>query len=66
MTRVVVIGDATLDVTVAPAEPMRHGGDVAAAIRLAPGGQGANVAVRLARRAVTWISSAAWPRIRPP
>ena len=52
MTRVVVIGDATLDVTVAPAEPMRHGGDVAAAIRLAPGGQGANVAVRLARRAV--------------
>jgi ribokinase len=52
VTRVVVIGDATLDVTVAPTEAMRHGGDVAAAIRLAPGGQGANVAVRLARRGV--------------
>ena len=52
MSRIVVIGDATLDVTVASDEPMRHGGDVPATIHLAPGGQGANVAVRLARRGV--------------
>jgi ribokinase len=44
-----VIGDATVDVTVAPSRPMRRGGDVTAVIRLGPGGQGANVAVRLAR-----------------
>jgi ribokinase len=47
---VVVIGDALLDVSVAPEVPMRRGGDVPAATRLGPGGQGANVAVRLARR----------------
>lgn len=52
MRRVVVIGDSTLDVTVAPTEPMRRGRDVTATIRVAPGGQGANVAVRLARRGV--------------
>jgi sugar/nucleoside kinase (ribokinase family) len=46
----VVVGDATLDVTVAPSRPARFGGDVEAVIRLGPGGQGANVAVRLARR----------------
>jgi sugar/nucleoside kinase (ribokinase family) len=50
VTAVLVVGDAILDVTVAPSRPMRPGGDVAAAIRLGPGGQGANVAVRLARR----------------
>lgn len=50
MRRFLVIGDATLDVAVAPTRPMRHDGDVPAAIRLTPGGQGANVAVRLARR----------------
>lgn len=50
MTRYLVVGDATLDVTVAPSRPVRRGGDVAAVIRLGPGGQGANVAVRLARR----------------
>lgn len=48
-TRFVVLGDAALDVTVAPSRPPRDGGDVPAVIRLAPGGQGANVAVRLAR-----------------
>ena len=49
---VAVVGDAVLDVHVAPAEPLRPGGDVPAAISLEPGGQGANVAVRLARRGV--------------
>jgi ribokinase len=48
--RYLVVGDATLDVTVAPSRPVRRGGDVTAVIRLGPGGQGANVAVRLARR----------------
>ncbi|MDQ2853404.1 MAG: carbohydrate kinase family protein [Chloroflexota bacterium] len=47
--RVTVIGDCTLDVTVRPATPPRAGGDVPARIALSPGGQGANVAVRLAR-----------------
>jgi ribokinase len=47
---VAVIGDSTLDVTVRPSEPLRPGGDVAARILVSPGGQGANVAVRLARR----------------
>jgi sugar/nucleoside kinase (ribokinase family) len=56
--RFTVIGDATLDVTVAPSRPMRMGGDAPAVIRLGPGGQGANVAVRLARRgaAVTLVA----------
>lgn len=47
---VLVVGDALLDVQVVPSEPMRPGGDVPAAIRLGPGGQGANVAVRLRRQ----------------
>ena len=47
--RVSVIGDSTLDVMVRPAEQPRAGGDVAAHIALSPGGQAANVAVRLAR-----------------
>jgi sugar/nucleoside kinase (ribokinase family) len=46
---IAVIGDATLDVTARPAESPRVGGDVPAQISLSPGGQGANVAVRLAR-----------------
>lgn len=46
---IAVIGDATLDVTARPAEAPRIGGDVPAQISLSPGGQGANVAVRLAR-----------------
>lgn len=48
-TRCVVVGDATMDVTVrGPDTPA--GSDQAAAITLGPGGQGANMAVRLARR----------------
>lgn len=49
---VAVVGDTTLDVTVRPDEPPRSGGDVPASIAIAPGGQGANVAVRLARAGV--------------
>lgn len=47
-----VIGDAVLDVAVAPEVEPRPGGDVPAAVGAAPGGQGANIAVRLARRGV--------------
>ena len=50
MNGVVILGDALLDIVVAPAEPVVAGGDVPATIRIGPGGQGANVAVRLARR----------------
>ncbi len=46
---ITVIGDSTLDVTVRAAGPPRAGGDVPARISISPGGQGANVAVRLAR-----------------
>ena len=49
-TAITVVGDALLDVHVVPARPPRPGGDVPAEIRLEPGGQGANVAVRLGRR----------------
>ena len=54
MTRpaVVVVGDATLDVHVTPAVPLAAGSDVPAEVRLGPGGQGANLAVRLARQGV--------------
>jgi sugar/nucleoside kinase (ribokinase family) len=47
---IAVIGDCLLDISVRPSGPMRPGADAPAAIRLSPGGQGANVAVRLARR----------------
>jgi ribokinase len=47
---ILVIGDALLDVAVAPGTEPRSGGDVRASVRIAAGGQGANVAVRLARR----------------
>ena len=50
---VAVVGDALLDVMLEPAERIRPGGDVPAAVRVGPGGQGANVAVRLARRGAT-------------
>jgi len=50
--RVVVLGDAALDVTVVPSSSLLPGGDVPATIRLGVGGQAANVAVRLARRDV--------------
>lgn len=49
---VLVVGDSLLEVTVAPSEPMRPGADAPACISLGPGGQGANVAVRLARHGV--------------
>ena len=49
---VVVIGDALLDVTVHPAAPIRVGADAPAAVHIGCGGQGANLAVRLARRGV--------------
>lgn len=49
-TRFVVIGDATLDVTVRTPGSPAAGSDRAAQITLGPGGQGANLAVRLARR----------------
>jgi sugar/nucleoside kinase (ribokinase family) len=47
---IAVLGDCLLDVSVRPDGPMRAGGDTPARIRIGPGGQGANVAVRLARR----------------
>lgn len=47
-----VVGDATLDVTARPSEPPRPGSDVPARITLSPGGQGANLAVRLARAGI--------------
>jgi len=46
---ITVIGDSTLDVTVRSSEAPRLGGDVPARISISPGGQGANVAVRLVR-----------------
>lgn len=51
-SRVTVVGDATLDVRAVPTVPLRPGGDVPATVTLGPGGQGANIAVRLARRGV--------------
>jgi ribokinase len=50
--RVVVYGDALLDVHAVPSLPPRRGADVPADIRSGPGGQGANIAVRLARRGI--------------
>lgn len=47
-----VVGDALLDVHVVPAAAPRAGSDVPARVTLLPGGQGANVAVRLARAGV--------------
>ncbi|MBA3340077.1 MAG: sugar kinase [Geodermatophilaceae bacterium] len=50
---VLVVGDANLDVLVAPERPIEHGTDVPAEIRLRPGGAGANVALGLARLGVS-------------
>jgi len=50
--QVAVIGDALLDVHVTASSAMRPGADIPARVRLEPGGQGANLAVRLARRGV--------------
>ena len=49
---VVVIGDALLDVTTCPQAPIRAGEDVPARVSIGCGGQGANLALRLARRGV--------------
>lgn len=59
-TRFVVIGDATLDVIVRGSQP-DPGRDRAAEITVGTGGQGANVAVRLARAGavVTLVSAVA-------
>ena len=48
--RFVVIGDSTLDVTVQSPTTATAGTDHPARITVAPGGQGANLSVRLARR----------------
>jgi ribokinase len=50
MATITVVGDALLDVHALPSTPPRVGADVPAEIRIGPGGQGANLAVRLARR----------------
>jgi sugar/nucleoside kinase (ribokinase family) len=44
-----VVGDCALDIVIVPDRRRRPAGDVPARIRLGPGGQAANVAVRLAR-----------------
>lgn len=49
---VTVIGDALLDVTVRPRAPIRPGADAPAEVRIGCGGQGANLAIRLARQGV--------------
>lgn len=48
--RIAVVGDCVFDVSARPEGPLAAGTDVPAEIELLPGGQGANVAVRLARR----------------
>lgn len=50
MATITVVGDALLDVHAVPSSTPAVGTDVPATIRIAPGGQGANLAVRLARR----------------
>ncbi len=50
--QVEVIGDALLDIHVTASSAIRPGADIPARVRLEPGGQGANLAVRLARRGV--------------
>jgi sugar/nucleoside kinase (ribokinase family) len=50
VTVVGVVGDLSLDIVVAQSGPRREGSDVPAKIRIGPGGQAGNVAVRLARQ----------------
>ena len=50
MTLFGVVGDLSLDIVVAQSGPRREGSDVPAKIRIGPGGQAGNVAVRLARQ----------------
>jgi ribokinase len=52
VTEVAVVGDALLDVSASPVGPIRPGADVPADVRVGAGGQGANLAVRLARRGI--------------
>jgi sugar/nucleoside kinase (ribokinase family) len=52
VTSVTVIGDALLDVIARPTVAVRPGSDVPAAIRVGAGGQGANLAVRMARQGI--------------
>ena len=49
MVRVVVLGDLALDVTLAPARPLRRGTDVPGTVELHQGGSAANAAGWLAR-----------------
>jgi len=51
--RFAVVGDCLLDISVVPGGPVLPGADTPAWIELGPGGQAANVAVRLARRGAT-------------
>lgn len=51
--RVTVVGDCILDVIVRPVGALRPGGDIPAHVAVGPGGQGANVAVQLARQGVS-------------
>ena len=60
MTEFVVVGDLSLDIVVAQSVPRRHGSDVPAKIRIGPGGQAANVAVRLARQGAKARLVAPW------
>ncbi|EWC63086.1 Ribokinase [Actinokineospora spheciospongiae] len=46
---VVVVGDAALDVLARHRDPVAHGGDTRARVRITPGGAGANTAAWLAR-----------------
>ena len=48
--RIAVVGDCVFDVSARPAGPLVTGSDLPANVEMLPGGQGANVAVRLARR----------------
>ena len=48
--RLAVVGDCLFDVSARALAPVATGGDAPAQIELLPGGQGANMAVRLARR----------------
>ena len=49
---VVVVGDVLLDVTARPTSAIRPGADVPAEVRIGCGGQGANLATRLARQGI--------------
>lgn len=46
--KIIVVGDAALDIVAHPSGPIPHGGDVRAEVRLAGGGSGANTALWLA------------------